>query len=55
LKAGESKVVKLILDRSKLGFWNEAQQKFVMDSGDYEIRIGGSSDRIALRETVRFE
>ena len=55
LKAGESKVVKLMLDRSKLGFWNEAQQQFVMDSGDYEIRIGGSSDRIALRETVRVE
>ena len=55
LKSGESKTVKLVLDRSKLGFWNEAQQQFVMDAGDYEIRIGGSSDRIALRETVRFE
>lgn len=55
LKAGESKVVKLVLDRDKLGFWNEPQKRFVMDPGDYEIRIGGSSDRIALTKTVRLE
>jgi beta-glucosidase len=55
LKAGESKVVKLVLDRDKLGFWNETQKRFVMDPGDYEIRIGGSSDRIALTKTVRLE
>lgn len=53
LKAGESKVVKLVLDPSKLGFWNETQNRFVMDQGDYEIRIGGSSDRIVLTKTVR--
>ncbi|MFY7818949.1 MAG: glycoside hydrolase family 3 C-terminal domain-containing protein [Akkermansiaceae bacterium] len=55
LKAGESKVVKLVLDRDKLGFWNETQKRFVMDPGDYEIRIGGSSDRIALTKKVRLE
>jgi beta-glucosidase len=55
LKAGESRVVTLMLDREKLGFWSEAQKQFVRDAGEYEIRIGGSSDRIALTGTVRFE
>jgi beta-glucosidase len=55
LKAGESRVVTLMLDREKLGFWNEAQKQFVRDAGEYEIRIGGSSDRIALTGTFRIE
>jgi len=53
LKPGEMTIVKMALDRTKLGFWNETQKQFIMDEGDYEIRIGGSSDRIALTKTVR--
>lgn len=55
LKAGERKVVKLILDREKLGFWNEAQKRFVRDAGEYQILVGGSSDHVVLTHPVRFD
>lgn len=49
LKAGESKVVSLPLTADALAYWDEAAHKFTVerDSDVVEVKIGGSSDRIA--------
>ncbi len=42
LQTGETKTVKFVLNKASLGFYNN-QGRFIIESGEFEIFIGGSS------------
>jgi beta-glucosidase len=52
LAHGASANVTLGLVPMDFAYWSVAQQKFVVDAGDYEIMIGSSSQDIRLRDTI---
>jgi beta-glucosidase len=52
LKPGESQEVGLTLDERAFSFFDPAKKAWVAEPGDFEIRVGGSSRSVALRQTV---
>ncbi|MCK8061608.1 MULTISPECIES: glycoside hydrolase family 3 C-terminal domain-containing protein [unclassified Fusibacter] len=52
LKPGERKVVKMTLDRRAFAFYNTLEEKWEVESGDFSIMIGKSSDYIVLVDYV---
>jgi beta-glucosidase len=54
LRPGEQKTVTLPLRAAALAYWNDAAHAFTVehDGDSIEVRVGGSSDRIALHTTV---
>ncbi|MFV8366856.1 glycoside hydrolase family 3 N-terminal domain-containing protein [Flavobacterium sp. XS1P27] len=50
LNAGETKVVKFIIDKEKLSFYNTALQ-WIAEPGDFDLMIGSSSADIRLKMT----
>ena len=52
LAPGECKTVKITFDRSALSFFDAASHNWIAEKGEFEARIGSSSDDI--RSTVRF-
>ncbi len=48
LQAGESKIIKFVIDKEKLSFYNQ-DLKWVAEAGDFELMIGASSEDIRLR------
>lgn len=48
LKKGESKKVVIELKKSDLYLWN-AEMKRVLEPGDFEIYVGGSSESLPLK------
>ncbi|MDQ6696471.1 MAG: glycoside hydrolase family 3 C-terminal domain-containing protein [Actinomycetota bacterium] len=53
LDAGESRSVRLALDRRSFAFWDEASHDWVVEPGDFELHIGSSSRHIRHRLRVR--
>ncbi|MGB0932625.1 MAG: fibronectin type III-like domain-contianing protein, partial [Chitinophagales bacterium] len=53
LKAGESQTVEFILTEKELGFYDN-QGKFVVESGEFDVMIGGSSETV-LKESFRLD
>ena len=51
LKSGESQTVKFTLTDKELGFYNN-QGKFVVESGAFDVMVGGSSAEVLMREFV---
>ena len=49
LKAGETKGVTFEIPASQFRYWDITQKKYVVEPGDYELLIGGSSDDIRLK------
>lgn len=49
LNIGESKMVKFIIDKEKLSFYNQ-QLDWLAEPGEFELMIGASSDDIKLKE-----
>jgi beta-glucosidase len=43
LQPGETKTVSFNVKGSALAFWNETDNKYVVDSGDYGLQVGASS------------
>ena len=43
LQPGETKTVSFSVKASALAFWNETENKYVVDSGDYGLQVGASS------------
>ena len=43
LQPGETKTVSFSVKASALAFWNESENKYVVDSGDYGLQVGASS------------
>lgn len=52
LKAGETKIVDLILEAKSLEYWNSNKQQFELEKGQIEIQVGGSSDAIFLTQKI---
>ena len=48
VKAGESKVEEVILEKSAFAYWSSAKDCWAVDDGVYEILIGASSQDIRL-------
>lgn len=51
IAAGESTTVEFTLDENAFALWNR-EMKRVVESGEFVIGVGGSSDAIALSESV---
>ena len=50
LNAGETKLVKFILNREKCSFYNQKLQ-WVTEPGDFDVMIGASSEDIRLKDS----
>ncbi len=55
LKAGEKKVVSIIIRKSDLCHWDEHTQQWALEPGDMDILVGGSSDLLPLKAKTRIE
>lgn len=50
LKAGESKTVEFLVSPQQMGYYDNAQ--WIIEPGEYDIKVGASSQDIRLQETV---
>ena len=48
-KAGETKRAAFGIQANQFRYWDTAQKKYVVEPGEYELLIGGSSDDVRLR------
>ncbi|EFI27751.1 beta-glucosidase [Coprinopsis cinerea okayama7 len=57
LKAGETKAVKVSLDKEALGYYDSRRRQWVAARGTYEVRVAASSgvDEAALAATIELE
>jgi beta-glucosidase len=55
LAAGEEKTVTVEVPRKYLSIWDEAKNAWSLLPGDYTIMVGGSSDNLPLKMTVRLK
>jgi beta-glucosidase len=55
LAPGEIKSVSIPLKVSSFSRWDDKENRYVVDPGDYELRIGSSSDAIRGTKTLRVE
>ncbi len=55
LAAGESKTVTIPLDDKAYRYWNVKTDKWEVEGGSYEVRVGASSADIRLTATVNVE
>jgi beta-glucosidase len=55
LKPGETKVVKLNLDKSALAYYSTAKKAWVAEPGQFEVLVGSSSRDIRLKGTFELE
>jgi beta-glucosidase len=51
IHAGETRTVTIPLKASSLAYWDG--KDFAVESDNVEIRVGGSSDAIALRKQIK--
>jgi beta-glucosidase len=54
LKKGESKMVKMELDRSAFTFWHPETKQWTLEPGEFELFIGTSSRNICLSQSLRW-
>lgn len=55
LKPGESKTVRMQLDESAFQYYNDAEGKWMTDSGEYGILVGGSSRNIQVQSKLKIQ
>ena len=56
LKKGEEKTIKFKLEANEdLRYYDSKKRSYMVESGDFEIQIGASSEDIRLRGIVRVE
>jgi beta-glucosidase len=53
LAAGKSATVELEIPASAFRFWDVSKKTYVVESGDYELLIGGASDSIRIKLPVQ--
>ena len=54
LAPGESKQVSVPVSRGRLTIYDESSDSWKLVSGDYVIRVGGSSEDLPLQQTISF-
>jgi len=52
LKPGETQTVTFDLTDSAFAFWSDVQKAWTVETGQFEIRVGSSSESLPLRKTV---
>lgn len=55
LKAGESKVIHIALDKTAFEYYDSSLQRFICANGIYEIQVGASSQDIRLSQKISLE
>jgi beta-glucosidase len=55
LEPGETRSITLTVPAEKLGYWEEDQDKSVVEPGEYELMVGASSADIRARGKVRVD
>ncbi len=55
LDKGESKIVSFTLSNEDFSFWDEKTCGWIIESGDFEVQIGASSQDIRLKDLVSAE
>ncbi|CUM65538.1 uncharacterized protein PRCAT00003184001 [Priceomyces carsonii] len=56
LRSKESKTIEFELSlKDSVSFWDEYQEEWCMEMGDYEIQIGSSSDKIELKHPLQIQ
>jgi beta-glucosidase len=53
LKPGESKAIRINLGHDAFQYYNDVENKWVMEKGEFEILVGGSSRNIRLQAKVK--
>jgi len=51
LEPGETRTVKFTLDPRAFSYWDEKQEKWIIDPGNFEIYVGSSSEDTPLHST----
>ncbi|KAJ7752775.1 glycoside hydrolase family 3 protein [Mycena maculata] len=54
LQGGETKSVKIDLNREALGFYNDRQMGWVAEKGKFEVSVAASSEDIRLKNEIEF-
>ncbi len=52
LLKGEEKTIQISTDPNLLSYWDIGQQKYLIESGEYEIQVAKSSNDVRLRQIV---
>ena len=55
LAAGESKQVKITVNKADLAYYNVKEKRYVLESGDYEFQLCSDCETIKLSETVKID
>ena len=55
IPANQSKTVIIPVNIKDLKYWDEEEQRFKVEKGEYEIRVGSSSEDISIWEWIRVE
>ena len=55
LAAGESKKIKITVNKSNLAYYNVKEKRYVIESGEYEIQLCLDSETVKLSETIKID
>ncbi|WP_062201361.1 glycoside hydrolase family 3 C-terminal domain-containing protein [Demequina salsinemoris] len=55
LAAGEERAARIVLDRRDLEYWDVRVDRFVLESGRYDVALGSSSRDLRARTTVELQ
>jgi beta-glucosidase len=55
LKPGETKTAHLVLDEAAFSFFSAKQNRWVVEPGEFDVLVGGSSRDIQLKKRIRIE
>ncbi len=53
LEPGESTAVSIVLDDRAFAFWHVPAGRWVVEAGEFEVRVGASSREIRLRDSIQ--
>jgi len=53
LAPGEQKTISIKLDENAFKYFNDLKNEWVMDKAAFDILVGGASDNIKLRNTIK--
>lgn len=52
LNAGESKTIRIVIEKTAFSYFDEASNAWKTDAGQYELQLGNSSANIVLKEMI---
>ncbi|KAK0243159.1 glycoside hydrolase family 3 protein [Armillaria nabsnona] len=55
LKAGETKVITVFLDRDALGYYDDRKSGWIAEKGEFVVLVGPSSDDVRMKRSVELK